>query len=130
VVDEFEKIGHFAGKITFRVLTDQQGQRRYQLTISGNRPVPAERIVVHALPQGLPIAAIQLGGIGQAWHSEHSVRRPNTLFSMKTWSSGSLPLRLESRGDGSAGCGKHGVHFRFGKRQETLHNNWIKLRTA
>ena len=37
---------------------------------------------------------------------------------------------LESRGDGSAGCGKHRVHFRFRKRQETLHNNWIKLRTT
>jgi len=39
-------------------------------------------------------------------------------------------MGLESRGDGSAGGGKHRVHFRFRKRQETPHHDRIKLRTA
>ena len=65
---EFEEIGHSGGKITFRIVTDQQGRRGYQVTISGDRPVPAAWIAVYALPQGIPVESIQLGGIGQPWN--------------------------------------------------------------
>jgi hypothetical protein len=68
VANEFEEIGHSGGKITFRIMTDQQGRRGFQVTISGSRPVPAEWIAVYALPQGVPVESIQLGGIGQPWN--------------------------------------------------------------
>jgi hypothetical protein len=52
---EFEEIGHSGGKITFRVVTDETGRRGYQVSISGNRPVPMVLIAVYALPQGCPL---------------------------------------------------------------------------
>jgi hypothetical protein len=67
VANEFEEIGHSGGKITFRIATDQKGQRGFQVTISGNRPVPAVWIAVYAL-QGIAVESIQLGGIGQPWN--------------------------------------------------------------
>ena len=68
VAKEFEEIGHSGGKVTFRIVTDQQGHRGYQVTISGDRPVPAAWIGVYALAQGIPVESIQLGGIGQPWN--------------------------------------------------------------
>ena len=59
---------HSGGKITFRIVTDQQGRRGFQVTISSNRPVPAAWIAVYALPQGVAVESIQLGGIGQPWN--------------------------------------------------------------
>jgi len=63
-----EEIGHSGGRITFHIATDPQGQRGYQVGFSGNRPVPVVLIAVYALPQGIPVGAIQLGGIGQPWN--------------------------------------------------------------
>ena len=68
MAEEFEEIGHSGGKITFRIVTDQEGRRGYQVTISGDRPVPAAWIAVYALAQGIPVESIQLGGIGQPWN--------------------------------------------------------------
>ena len=48
MANEFEEIGHSGGKITFRITTDQQGRRGFQVTISENRPVPAVWIAVYA----------------------------------------------------------------------------------
>jgi hypothetical protein len=67
--DEFEEIGHSGGKITFGIRTNEIGQRQYQVRISGNRPVAMAVTAVYALPQGLPVAEIQLGGIGQPWNA-------------------------------------------------------------
>jgi hypothetical protein len=68
VVSEFEEIGHSGGRITFSITTDDTGQRSYQVTFSGSRPVPMVMIAVYALPQGVPVESIQLGGIGQPWN--------------------------------------------------------------
>jgi hypothetical protein len=68
VADEFQEISHSGGKITFKIATDQLGRRGLQTTISGNRPVAAVWIAVYALPQGIPVESIQLGGIGQPWN--------------------------------------------------------------
>jgi len=38
------------------------------VTFSSSRPVPVVMIAVYALPQGIPVEAIQLGGIGQPWN--------------------------------------------------------------
>lgn len=65
---EFEEIGHSGGKITFDIGTNEQGDRGYQTTFTSNRPVPTVMIAVYALPQGVPVETIQLGGIGQAWN--------------------------------------------------------------
>lgn len=64
---EFEEIGHSGGQITFRVVTDEKGRRGYQIGITGNRPVPMVLIAVYALPQGVPVAELPLGGMGSPW---------------------------------------------------------------
>lgn len=68
MVSEFEEIGHSGGKITFSIKTDDKGQRSYQVGFSSSRPVPLVMIAVYALPQGVPVDAIHLGGIGQPWN--------------------------------------------------------------
>ena len=60
---DFEEIAHCGGKITFRLRTNEEGQRSYQVTYSGDRPVPMSLLAVYALPQGVPVASIDLGGI-------------------------------------------------------------------
>lgn len=66
---EFEEIGHSGGKIIFNIKTNDKGVRSYQVTFSSSRPVPMAMIAVYALPQGVPVEAIQLGGIGQPWNA-------------------------------------------------------------
>ena len=51
----FEEVGHSGGKITFDIGTNGEGQRRYQTTFTGGRPVPMVMIAVYALPQGVPV---------------------------------------------------------------------------
>lgn len=66
--EEFQEIGHSGGKITFEIQTDAEGHQNYQTRITGSRPVPMVMIAVYALPPGIPIEVIQLGGIGQPWN--------------------------------------------------------------
>lgn len=61
---EFEEIAHSGGKITVNIRTDEQGRRGYHQTYSGSRPNPMSMIAVWALQQGIPIASVNLGGIG------------------------------------------------------------------
>ncbi|MFC1537053.1 hypothetical protein ACFL48_04500, partial [Pseudomonadota bacterium] len=65
---EFEEIAHSGGKITFNIKTDEEGHISYQVGISSSRPVPTSLIAVYALPQGVPVGPIHLGGIGQPWN--------------------------------------------------------------
>lgn len=67
MTDEFEEIGHSGGKVTFSIATID-GRRGYQVGYSSNRPVPMCLIAVYALPQGVAVESIQLGGIGQPWN--------------------------------------------------------------
>jgi hypothetical protein len=64
---EFEEIGHSGGKITFSIKTNDKGMRSYQVGFSGSRPVPMVLTAVYALPQGVPVATIKFGGMGQSW---------------------------------------------------------------
>jgi len=66
--EDFAEIGHSGGKITFDIRTNEKGERGIQTTYRGSRPVPTKVIAVYALPQGLPVEKIQLGGIGQPWN--------------------------------------------------------------
>lgn len=68
MIEEFAEIGHSGGKITFSIRTDEEGRQGYQVSYSSSRPVPTVMIAVYALPQGVPVEAIQLGGIGQPWN--------------------------------------------------------------
>jgi hypothetical protein len=45
---EFEEIRHSGGKITFEIGTNAEGQRGYQTSFSGSRPVPLVMIAVDA----------------------------------------------------------------------------------
>jgi hypothetical protein len=65
---EFEEIGHSGGKVTFHLTTDESGHRSYQSEFVHCRPARVVLIGVYALAQGVPVAEIQLGGIGQAWN--------------------------------------------------------------
>ncbi len=66
---EFEEIAHCGGKVTFSVKTDDEGRRSYQIGYEHCRPVACGFFAVYAIPQGVPVGTIQLGGIGQAWNS-------------------------------------------------------------
>jgi hypothetical protein len=66
--EDFREIGHSGGKITFSIRTDASGRQGYQVEVSSSRPVPTVMIAVYAIPQGIPVATIQLGGIGDHWN--------------------------------------------------------------
>jgi hypothetical protein len=61
---DFQEIGHCGGNVIVRVTTDEQGRRGVQVTIQNSSPTPASWFAVYALPQGIPVAMIELGGIG------------------------------------------------------------------
>jgi len=68
IAGEFEEIGHSGGKVIFTVVTDEHGRRGYQVAWEHCRPVPAALFAVYAIPQGVAVGTIQLGGIGQQWN--------------------------------------------------------------
>jgi hypothetical protein len=61
---EFREVAHSGGTVTVTVSADDQGRARYQQTWSHCRPVAAVIFAVYALPQGVPLCQINLGGIG------------------------------------------------------------------
>lgn len=65
---EFQEIAHAGGKVTFSIKVDDQGGTSYQVGYSYDRPGPITLIAVYALPQGIPVDSIQLGGLGQPWN--------------------------------------------------------------
>ncbi|MHB8069161.1 MAG: hypothetical protein ACYDIC_14825 [Desulfobaccales bacterium] len=69
MTSEFEEIGHSGGKITFKIRTNEKGMRSSQVVFSHCRPVPVVMTAVYALPPGLPVAPMKIGGEGQQWDS-------------------------------------------------------------
>jgi hypothetical protein len=65
---EFQEIAHCGGKVIVTVSTDASGRRGLSFGVEGSKPHPAAWFAVHALPQGIPVAMIQMGGIGQPWN--------------------------------------------------------------
>jgi hypothetical protein len=61
---ELEEIGHTGGKVTFDVKIDAQGGVSYSVGWSHSRPTPATVFAVYAIPQGVAVGDIQIGGIG------------------------------------------------------------------
>ena len=61
---DFQEIGHSGGQLIIRVGADKEGKRGYQLTWQHCRPVAAAVFAVYALPQGIVVGQMDLGGIG------------------------------------------------------------------
>jgi len=61
---DFEEIGHSGGQLVIRVGADKEGKRGYQLTWQHSRPVAAAVFAVYALPQGVAVGQMNLGGMG------------------------------------------------------------------
>jgi len=46
----------------------QKDKGSYQVGVRSSRPVPMAMIAVYALPQGVPVGSINMGGIGTPWN--------------------------------------------------------------
>ena len=66
--EDFKEIAHCGGQATFHLRCDLDGRTSYSLGFRNSGPGPAAWIGIYALaPHGIPVADIQLGGIGQPW---------------------------------------------------------------
>ena len=65
---KFEEIAHTDGKIIFNVRIDAEGRISYNVKWTHSTPNPAAVFAVYAIPQGIAVADIKLGGIGQPWN--------------------------------------------------------------
>lgn len=61
--DEFQEISHTGGKIKLYLGT-KDGLRTYQVEYTHQRPTKVVLIAVYAIPQGVVVAPLNLGGIG------------------------------------------------------------------
>lgn len=61
---EFEEIAHSGGQVSFRIASDADGRQMYQAGYQLSRPVPHVLAGVYALPQGVVVSTLNLGGIG------------------------------------------------------------------
>src|SRR5690242_19305335 len=64
---EFKEVGHSGGKITFIIVTDTDGTKKFQIRWEHQRIGPAALFAVYAL-QGTAVGGIELGGIGAPWN--------------------------------------------------------------
>jgi hypothetical protein len=62
--NEFQEIAHCGGQFTVDVSTNEHGSRQIQVGMRHSRPVPAAFFSIYALPQGIPIATLQITGEG------------------------------------------------------------------
>ena len=65
---ELEEIGHTGGTVTFDIKIDAQGGVSYSISWTHSRPTPATVFAVYAIPQGVAVGDIQLGGMGEPWN--------------------------------------------------------------
>jgi hypothetical protein len=61
---EFREIAHSGGQLVIDVKINADGRQMYQLTWQHCKPVAAAVFAVYALPQGIVVCQINLGGIG------------------------------------------------------------------
>jgi len=100
--DEFAEIAHTGGTVTFKIRTTEGGGRTYQVGYRHSRPVPMVLIGIYALPQGIPVDTIQMGGIGEPLN-------PPPIPSC-------IPVMMGSDSTGHFGhnCPKCGTYWRSG----------------
>ena len=65
---ELEEVGHTGGKVTFSIKIDDEGRVSFSVGYQHSRPTAAAMFAVYALPQGIAVGDIRLGGIGQKWN--------------------------------------------------------------
>ena len=65
---EFQEIAHCGGQFTVNVKTDTDGRRGIAFGFRLSQPNAASLFAVYALPEGVPVGSIQLGGIGDQWN--------------------------------------------------------------
>jgi len=64
---DFEEIAHTGGTVTFHVETAANGRRSFQVAIHHARPTAASWFAVYAIPQGVAVGPLPMGGIGSPW---------------------------------------------------------------
>lgn len=64
---EFQEIGHCGGQFTINVKTIE-GRRGYQFGFKNSSPTRSALFAIYAMPPGIPVGPIQLGGIGAPWN--------------------------------------------------------------
>ena len=67
-MNEFQEVHPCGGKIIITITTDSEEKKKYSIGIRHERPKPAAWFAVYALPYGISVETIQLGGIGQPWN--------------------------------------------------------------
>lgn len=104
---EFQEIAHCGGKVTISITTSADGHRQYQLGIQHNTLVAAAYFAVYALPQGVAVGKIQLGGIGDKWN-------PPPI-------PGCYPVFIASDSEGMFGCNCPACNGYWRTSGEVLH---------
>jgi len=64
MVEEFDEIAHSGGQAFFLLKKDAEGSLGLQAGHKSSRPVPSVLIGVYALPQGVAVSSLPLGGWG------------------------------------------------------------------
>jgi hypothetical protein len=67
VGEDFKEISHTGGQLIFNVVTDANGARSFDVTWTHCRPVMSALLTLWALPQGIPVAFLPMGGVGAPW---------------------------------------------------------------
>lgn len=65
---ELKEIAHTGGKVKFNVKIDAECRIAYNVEWTHSRPTPAALFAVYAIPQGVAVGDIKLGGIGTPWN--------------------------------------------------------------
>ena len=65
---ELEEIAHTGGKVIFHINIDALGRLSYSVEYCHSRPTPAAMFAIYAIPEGVAVGDIELGGIGQPWN--------------------------------------------------------------
>lgn len=66
--DEFQEIAHYGGQAIIEIVTDKDGKRKYSVGINHCNRARAAWFGVYALPEGIPVDTIIMGGIGDPWN--------------------------------------------------------------
>jgi hypothetical protein len=67
MTQDFEEIAHCGRKVTFEIQVDEGGKINFGVGFRINAPVPAVLTAIYALYPGVPVASINMGGLGDTW---------------------------------------------------------------
>lgn len=107
---EFQEVAHCGGQFLVHTRTNAEGKREVSFGVRHSRPVAMAVFGVYALPQGVAVGTIHLGGIGQPWNAPPLPSCVPVLIGSDSlgmfghrcpacngyWRSGGLPTRWEA----------------------------------